>query len=361
MHFSLNKLFKFIIMPLGLYTASLNFETKKEIGAEGRNSQVFLAHDKQLDGELVIKKIAKSSIPLAQEYYTESKLLYNSRHQNIVQVNYGCEDQDHIYIAMPYYKNGSLKSLIDKKFLTVREIIRYSLQYLSGLNHIHTKGLMHFDIKPDNILLSDSNEALLADFGLAKAMNNFGFSTQESVYPRQVPPERFSQKVFSVQYDIYLAGLTLYRLCNGNQHFYQQINFVDENAYIDAIRKGSFPNRKLYLPHIPKKLQKIINKAIHVDPAKRHNNVLELMNELGSVDTHLDCQFIPQKGISKWELKELEKTYDIELIQNASNFEISTYKTMNASGNRTKVHANCFTSIAPDQIQSTLEQILKNL
>jgi eukaryotic-like serine/threonine-protein kinase len=348
-------------MPLGLYTASLNFETLKEIGQEGKNSKVYIAHDKQLDGEIVVKKIQKIKIPNASEYYNESKLLYNSSHQNIVRVNYGCEDSDHIYIAMPYYKNGSLKSLIDSRFLSIREVVRYSIQFLSGLNHIHTKGLLHFDVKPDNILLSNSNEALLSDFGLTKAMDRLGFAEQEIVYPKQVPPEKFTQTKFSIQYDIYLAGLTLYRLCNGNNHYNRQFTFKTQNDYVNAILRGDFPNRDFYLPHIPKKLQKIINKALHIDPAKRHNNVLELINEIGAIDSNLDWEYKPNPNGHLWELHESEKFYTVELLKNNNNFDIFTYKTMISSGRRTRVNDNCFSSIDESKIHKSLEKALKNL
>jgi serine/threonine protein kinase len=74
-------------MPIGLYTAELNFETLKEIGQEGRNSQVFLAHDKQLDGQIVVKRIEKSKLSNANEYYREAKILYASSHPYVVRVN----------------------------------------------------------------------------------------------------------------------------------------------------------------------------------------------------------------------------------------------------------------------------------
>lgn len=347
-------------MPLGLYKANLNFETLKEIGQEGRNSKVYIAHDKQLDGEIVVKKIQKVNIPNANEYYNESKLLYNSSHQNIVRVNYGCEDNDHIYIAMPYYKNGSLKSLIDARFLSIREIIRYSLQFLSGLNHIHTKNLLHFDVKPDNILLSNSNEALLSDFGLAKAMDNLGFAEQELVYPKQVPPEKFTQTKFSIQYDIYLAGLTMYRLCNGNSHYYSQFLYKTNDEYVNAIQKGDFPNRNLYLPHIPKKMQKVINKALSVDPSKRHNNVLDLINEIGAIDINLDWHYKPNNGSHSWELNDGDKFYSVDLLRNNNKFDIFTYKTMNSSGRRTRVNDFCYSNIEEDKIQKSLEKALKN-
>jgi len=272
-------------MPLGLHTTELNFETIREIGQEGKNSQVFLAHDKQLDGEIVVKKIEKNKIINPTEYYEEAKKLYASSHSNVVRVNYGCSDTDHVFIAMPYYKNGSLKSLIASKNLTIREIIRYAIQFLSGLHHIHSKGLIHFDIKPDNILISDSDEAHLSDFGLTKAMDTFGFASPKQIYSKQVPPETFTSTDKTIHFDIYLAGLTIYRLLNGEGHFHSQLtSFKSQPEYINAISTGNFPSRTSYLPHIPLKLQRIINKALSVNITDRHKNVLELINELSDID-----------------------------------------------------------------------------
>jgi serine/threonine protein kinase len=186
---------------------------------------------------------------------------------------------------MPFYKKGSLKTLIDSRFLTVREIIRYAVQFLSGLHNIHVKKLIHFDIKPDNILISDSDEALVTDFGLAKNMNTLGFSTPQQVYPRQFPPELFTQTHHSMLFDIYNAGLTLYRMSNGNQFYYDQMQKYSTQAqYISAIQNGNFPNRTSYQPHIPKNLRKVINKAISVNQTDRYQTVLELINELSPID-----------------------------------------------------------------------------
>ncbi|MQP52686.1 MULTISPECIES: protein kinase [unclassified Flavobacterium] len=169
-------------MNIGLREATLNFELKRNIGAEGKNSDVFTAHDKQFDADVVIKRIPKKDFTSPNDYYREAKCLYASKHQNIVTVNYSCEDNDYIYIAMPYYGKGSLESLTNNQFLTVREILKYSIDFLSGVNHIHTKGLIHFDIKPTNILISDSNEALITDFGLAKFTNIHSVAEQDMFY-----------------------------------------------------------------------------------------------------------------------------------------------------------------------------------
>lgn len=91
-------------------------------------------------------------------------------------------DSDHVYVAMPYYRKGSVAGLITGKHMTVREIVTAACQVLSGLHNIHSKSLIHFDVKPDNILLSERMEALISDFGLAKQMNLAGVALQDRLY-----------------------------------------------------------------------------------------------------------------------------------------------------------------------------------
>lgn len=349
-------------MLIGLYTAELNFETIREIGQEGKNSQVFLAHDKQLDGQIVVKKIAKAKLANAAEYYREAKILYASSHPYVVRVNYGCADADYIYIAMPFYSNGSLKQLIDRRYLSVREVMRYSIQFLSGLNNIHSKGLLHFDIKPDNILLSDSNEALLSDFGLSKAMDNFGFANPDGIYNRQVPPETFLSTQKTLHFDIYLAGLTIYRLLNGNDHYYRQLTFTNPQEYQNAITGGNFPNRNSYLPHIPLKLQRIINKALSVNLADRHQSVLELINELGAVDENLDWIYSKTPNTESWTKNLVDRTYQINLDSTQPNsLKLDSYKIMHVSGRKTKVSEHSLNNLTQSNILSSLKKALREL
>ncbi len=349
-------------MPLGLHTTELNFETVRDIGQEGKNSQVFLAHDKQLDGEIVIKKIEKSKIVNPNEYYEEAKRLYVSSHSNVVGINYGCSDADFIYIAMPYYKNGSLKKLITSKNLTIREVIRYSIQFLSGLHHIHSKGLIHFDVKPDNILISDSDEAHLSDFGLTKAMNAFGFADPGQIYLKQVPPETFSSTNKTIHFDIYLSGLTIYRILNGEDHFNKQLNkFTSQNQYIDAVKAGDFPDRNSYLYHVPLKLQRIINKALSVDVHDRHRTILELINELSSMDENLDWRFLEMPTSYSWERNDDTFTHKVELdFTKPLSLNIISTKTNNLTLKTRRNNTHCHNNLTNSNVFSKIKQALKS-
>lgn len=350
-------------MPLGLYTTNLNFETIKEIGQAGKNSQVFIANDLQLDSEIVIKKIRKDCLTYNGEYYKEAKILYNYEHPNIVRVNYGCEDKDYVYIAMPLYKSGSLKDLIDSRFLTVREIIRYSIQFLSGLNHIHSKRLMHFDIKPDNIFLSNTNEALLADFGLAKAMNIYDKAEQDFVYSKQLPPEVLTGDPYSYPFDIYLSALTIYKLCNGNKHYDDQFNAIpDDNQYEYDILNGLFPKRDSYLWHIPASLIKVINMALSPDQTLRYQNSLQLINALGGINELLDWKYsINNIGIQSWNLDSSDKIINLELSNKGNVFELLCIKTMKSSKKSSKITEFCIANIISNDLKKTVIKALKQL
>lgn len=349
-------------MPLGLQTASLNFETIREIGQAGKNSEVFIANDLQLNSEIVIKKIKKDSITYEGEYYKEAKILYNHEHSNIAKVNYGCEDTDCVFIAMPYYKNGSLKDLISSRNLTVRQIIRYAIHFLSGLNHIHSKKLMHFDIKPDNIFLTNSDEAVLADFGLAKAMNIYDRAKQDFVYNKQLPPESLTDNEFSYVFDIYLSGLTLYKMCNGLDEFEDQFNaYATEDQYIDAVLKGNFPARDTYLWHIPSSLIKIINKALSPDGNNRHQTALQLINELGSVDDLMDWHYESIGNQKSWTLDAGDKIIKVKLSNNGHNLAVVSEKTMKGSGRTTKIADYCNANIISKDVKKYVTKALKKL
>ncbi len=289
--------------------AELVFDFIKEIGFEGKNSNVFLAKDHQLNANLVIKRIKKNGVADPALYFSEASILYQSEHPNVVPVHYACEDKDYIYIAMPFFPNGSLKSLMNQRFLTVREIIRFAVQFLGGLHNIHTKGLIHFDIKPDNILLSKRGEALVADFGLAQRLNPEGSAEQEWSYTRITPPERIAgKKDFTIAHDIYQVGATLYRMCVGDKEFYGQWDtFFDKgvfqhDVFADTVAKGKFPARNKFPEQIPSRLRTIVAKCMAVDEKERYQSVLEIINALSDIDgPELDWFYsVEGDGTRKW-------------------------------------------------------------
>lgn len=305
----------------------IHFKIISDIGGdEGKNSTVHIAHDNQLDAEIVVKKIKKSDFIDSDSFFDEAKKLYSANHPNIAPIQYSCQDEEFIYITMPLFPKGSLSKLINERPLSISEIIKYSIDLLCGLHYIHTNKLVHCDIKPTNILLSNSNDAILTDFGLAKHLNDEGYTIMDKFYHFHRAPETLQTNVITHQSDIFQAGLTIYRLCNGNVFFKNQLNKYFEkdgsfnnNKFTKAIFEGKFPDRKSYLLHIPQKLKNYIRKALEVNPADRYNSVLDFLNDLASIEVDYNWQFMPLNGLDRWQCNKDNKEYEVTVSAISDN------------------------------------------
>lgn len=309
------------------HTTSIDMENWVSVNKEGQNSSVYTFTDSQLGADFIVKKIEKCNITNVEDMFNEAKILYEVRHPNIMEIQYASYDEDNIFIVMPICKNGSIQSLLEKRFLTVEEILKYSLEFLTGLQYVHAHKLIHYDIKPTNILINNNGKAILTDFGLAKYVDDLGSAEQPNTYISEMPPEKYVSSKTTLKCDIYQAGLTMYRMCNGNDIWNQQLPQTTADLK-DLISKGTFPNRKLYLPHIPLQLRKVINKCIMVDPDQRYNDVLEIINDLSAIDQNLTWQYVCAGNIQSWSRENLNGTHEevVELHKSGNTYKISGKK-----------------------------------
>ncbi len=315
------------------HKAELTFDIIKEIGQDGRNSRTFVTRDHQLNAEIVTKQIRKNTLNSPDEFFAESQALYSSTHPHVVQIHYACFDADHIYVAMPYYRNGSVKDLITGKHMTVREIVTLGSQILAGLHNIHSKNLVHFDVKPDNILLSPRLEALVSDFGQAKQMSYSGIAVQDRHYHPMIAPEGLETDHLDRRFDIYQVGLTLYRMCNGNEHFYEQMAKYGAGAAFDRdsfrfdVRNGRFPDRKSFAAHVPSTLRNVIKKCLETKREDRYQSALDVANAMAGIDGQcLDWRLATHPDRKVWTKASSEAKY--ELTVNADGTS-TCYKSVN--------------------------------
>ena len=268
----------------------------------------------------------------------------------MVPILYACEDADHVFLALPYFPRGSLKALMSDRNLTVREIIRIACQLLSGIHNIHSKNLIHFDIKPDNVLLSDRGEALLSDFGLAKQMY-LGQAMQTSVYAPIVPPEVINGPPYDLRYDIYQFGLTLYRMCCGESALRDHFPGLEPRAeLVQALQGGTYPDRSTFPEHIPDRLRKVIVRCLEVDPNDRFGSALQVANALAKVDQCLDWRFEQGVGGKIWSRieDETEKRFSVEPDGKTNFVSIKGGKTRRKT-------AHCCASMTEAQVKRVLK------
>lgn len=344
------------------HTAELSFQLVDEIGQEGRNSAVFTAKDLQLDADIVVKRIPKNTITDIDEYFTEAALLYLSAHPNVAPIHYACHDNDHIFLAMPHFRKGSLKRLMARGSLTVREIVVFSTQMLSGLHNIHSKGLVHFDVKPDNVLLSDRGEALISDFGLAKQISFNGVAEQDRIYGIMHPPEAFVGNAFTRQFDIYQAGLTIHRMCVGDDVFYAEFasfkagGVLDRHRFRHAVLNGQFPRKNAddYPEHIPQALVTTIRECVHTDLNQRYKSAIDVVNALANIDEKLlDWRMQDDATGRSWR-KQLGDGREIQLTINGNGSSHAV--TRDANGKERRITKYCQAQLNRAQIKSFLRE-----
>lgn len=241
-------------------TVAGRYTLKEELG-RGANGVVYRAKDEVLGRDIALKELPvllSNDEFVAPRFRQEARALARLNHPNIVQVYDFIEHQGHMWMAIELVEGGNLASyLIDKPYLAVPEACRLGASIAEAVAFAHERGVVHRDLKPLNILLTDEISPKVTDFGLAK-LTEGGVDTLEGTVmgsPHYMSPEQAEGNSISHSTDIYSLGAILYRMLTG------QVPFEGEIATVLAqhIRK---PPRRLrdVTPdnNIPPKLEKLV-------------------------------------------------------------------------------------------------------
>ncbi|MBR6649018.1 MAG: protein kinase [Bacteroidaceae bacterium] len=191
-----------------------------------------------------------------RKFLKEARNIASLRHANIIAIHDVFEENDTAYYVMEYHSGGSLGSLVSNGAFSEERALRYIRQVASAVRYIHLKHIMHLDIKPENILIDEDDNAVLIDFGLSKGYDNSGMQTSTTpvgISHGYAPIEQYTPGgvgEFSPATDIYSLGATLFTLFTGKvpRSAMETMNtgyIVEELAlhhisqqYVDAIVKS---------------------------------------------------------------------------------------------------------------------------
>src|SRR5829696_8520027 len=252
----------------------------------GGMGEVYLAHDEVLDRDVALKVLRShyaGDSEFAERFLREARSAASLSHRNIVQVYDRGETEDGIsYIAMEYVPGGTLKEKIDERgSLGVREAAGVAAQISLALEAAHERGVIHRDIKPQNVLVTSSGDLKVTDFGIARAASAVTSSASSTVFGTAgyISPEQAMGEPVGPASDLYSLGVILYEMLTG------ELPFTADNSIAVCMKHVTEPLRppKQLNPSIPEGMDALVVKLLAKDPANRYASATELLNDLERV------------------------------------------------------------------------------
>lgn len=248
---------------------------------EGGMAEVYLANDTIAKKEVAIKIIKDSTLdPLnIARFQREARASAALRHDNIIEIYDVDEYGNKPYMVMEYVKGNSLKEMLKKRgTFTMIEACDIVYQLTNALAHAHEHGVIHRDVKPQNVMIKNDGSIKLGDFGIA-LVNDAPHITQKDIVLGSVhymAPEVAEGKNATIQSDIYSLGITFFELLTG------KVPFNDSNAVNIAMKQIAepMPSVRKYRMDVDKKIEKIINKSCSKDIKNRYYTMKDLGKEI---------------------------------------------------------------------------------
>ena len=276
------------------------YRIERIIGMGGM-AVVFRAED-LLMRRIVAVKILKDDIARdevsVKRFINESKAVSMLSHPNIVTIYDVYVRSDAKYIVMEYIEGITLKNYMTKKGkLEFREIIMYTEQVLRALEHAHQKGIVHRDIKPQNIMLLKNGIIKVMDFGIAKLPNAETVTVKDSaigtVY--YISPEQASGKPIDARSDIYSLGVMMYEMATG------KLPFTADSPVSVALKQINDTAKpvKEEMPSLPLGLSQIIARAMDKDPDMRYQSAQQMLRQVVRLGDNPETTFKPPKPTKK--------------------------------------------------------------
>ncbi len=217
----------------------------------------------------------------------EARAAARLNHPNIVQV-YDVKRQSHLYFfSMEYVPGGSVQEILAKdKKLPVPRAVRMMLDVARGIEYAHSKGIVHRDIKPDNLMIAEDGKVKLGDLGLARRVDEkIGPVEERSVIgtPHYIAPEQVLGRGADFRSDIYSLGATFYRMLAGSTPFAAP---SIRDLVNKKVREDPIPLQQAH-PEIPRSVSDLVQKMMSRDPAHRHQTASEVVADLERIHREL--------------------------------------------------------------------------
>ncbi len=264
------------------------YELLEEIG-HGGMATVFRARDSRLDRLVAVKVLhphLQKTDEARERFHREAQSVARLRHHNILEIyDYGGDDQGESYIATELLTGPTLKSYVRQHGALPPEVAAcMSIQILQALAAAHAKGIVHRDVKPENVLIHEDRCVKLTDFGVAHMVDAQSFTHTGQILgsPGHMAPEQVDGRVCDARTDLFSLGTVLYYLAVGELPFrgrnpHQVLKRIVEGEYLDPLRLR---------PEIGEPMRRIVVRSLETEPEDRFQNTEEFVRSLAEFVEH---------------------------------------------------------------------------
>ena len=250
---------------------------------EGGAAEVFRARDVRLDRIVAVKLLRRQYTfdqNSRQRFEVEARAAARLAHPNIVDVyDFGESEDGSMYLAMRFIEGRSLKELIARRGrLAPAEAISIARQACAALTAAHAQGLIHRDVKPQNMMVDGAGNVLLTDFGVVKALSGPALTQSGMTFgtAAYLSPEQATGEQVGPPSDLYALGCVMYEMLSGAPPF------TGDNPAVVAYKQVWEQPRPLHeiAPEVPPSLESIVMRCLQKDPARRYPNAESLVSDL---------------------------------------------------------------------------------
>ncbi|GAC92095.1 serine/threonine protein kinase [Anoxybacillus flavithermus NBRC 109594] len=248
----------------------------------GGMANVYLARDIILDRDVAVKVLRLDFVNdelFIKRFRREAQAATSLNHENIVTIYDVGEDDGIYYMVMEYVRGCTLKQYIQQHApLPVQETLRMMDQLTGAIAHAHQNGVIHRDIKPQNILVAEDGTLKITDFGIAVALSSTTITQTNSVLGsvHYLSPEQAKGGMATEKSDIYSLGIVMFELLTG------QLPFSGESAVAIVLKhlQTETPSVRRWNPNIPQSVENIVLKATAKNPLHRYNSALDMRQHI---------------------------------------------------------------------------------